>query len=126
MGSFHFHLSLLTPLVFLSDLGLLLRGEVVGYVEGLSDLLGGLALDHACHGGTGEVQQRLNVHVVGGKDELEEDLLVNRHECGVPLLYNLGHVGGLQRLFVGRNGEEGRKWEKKLIFEVGTSVYQVL
>jgi len=82
-----FSLSLLAPLVLLSHLCLLLRGEVVGDIEGLSYLLGGLPLDHAGHGGTGEVKKGLDVHVVGGKDELEEDLLVD-----------LGHVGGLERL----------------------------
>ena len=39
-------LSVLGPLVLAADLLLLLGGEVVGDIERLPDLLGGLALDH--------------------------------------------------------------------------------
>ena len=48
-------LFLLTPFIFLADLLLLAGSEVVLDVEGLPDLLGGLALDHVGHGLAGDV-----------------------------------------------------------------------
>lgn len=49
-------LRLLAPLVLLPNASLLLRRKVVLNVEGLSDLLWRLALDHGGHLGTGQVQ----------------------------------------------------------------------
>lgn len=43
-------LAILGPLVLATDLILLFRGEVVLNVEGFTDLLGGLALDHVGNG----------------------------------------------------------------------------
>ena len=40
------------------------RSEIVDDVESLSDLLRGLALDHRRDFGAGQIQQRLDVHVV--------------------------------------------------------------
>jgi hypothetical protein len=76
-------LAVLGPLVLAADLVLLLGSEVVLNVERLANLLGGLALDHVC--------DSLDVHVVGGEDDLEEHLLVDLHELLVPLF----NVGGL-------------------------------
>lgn len=58
-------LSVLSPLVLAADLLLLLGCEVVGDVEGLANLLGRLALDHVGNGLAADVQQRLDVEVVG-------------------------------------------------------------
>jgi len=57
--------SLESPLVLSSDFFLLLGSEVVLDVEGLSDLLWRLALNHVCHSLTGQIQQVLDVQVVG-------------------------------------------------------------
>ena len=59
------NLAILSPLVLATDLLLLLRCEVVGDVEGLSDLLGGLALDHVGNGLAANIKKGLDVEVVG-------------------------------------------------------------
>lgn len=56
---------LLGPLVLTADLILLLRGEVVLDVEGLTDFLGRLALDHVGDSLAADVEEGLNVQVVG-------------------------------------------------------------
>ena len=70
-------LLLLAPLVLLPDLLFLARGEVVLDVERLSDLLWRLPFDHVGHRLAGDVQQALDVQVVGRQDKLEEGALVN-------------------------------------------------
>jgi len=84
-------LAVLGPLVLAADLVLLLGSEVVLDVERLADLLGRLSLDHVGDSLAADVEKSLDVHVVGGKDDLEEHLLVDLHELLVPLL----NVGGL-------------------------------
>ena len=59
------NLTILSPLVLTSNLLFLLRGEVVGDVEGLSDFLGRLALDHVGDGLATNVEQGLDIQVVG-------------------------------------------------------------
>ena len=96
----------LTPLVFLPHLLLLARGEVVLDVEGFPDLLRSLAwmrglyetdkvrlrnrdrnsqtkltLDHVGDGLAGDVEEPLDVQVVGGQDQLEQGALVHLHIC---------------------------------------------
>lgn len=56
---------LFSPLVFAADLILLLGGEVVLDIEGLTDFLGRFALDHVGDGLATDVKQGLNVEVVG-------------------------------------------------------------
>jgi hypothetical protein len=84
-------LSVLGPLVLAADLVLLLRCEVVLDVECLADLVGGLALDHIGNGLAADVEQSLDIEVVGGKDDLEEHLLVYLHKLLVPLV-NVGRL----------------------------------
>ena len=57
----------------------------------LSNLFGGLALDHVGNSLATNVEENLDVEVVGSKNDLEEHLLVNLHEFLVPLI----DVGGL-------------------------------
>lgn len=59
-------LSVLSPLVLTTNLLLLLGGEVVRDVESLTDLLRRLALDHVGDGLAANVEERLDVEVVGG------------------------------------------------------------
>ena len=63
-------LTILSPLVLTANLLLLLRGEVVGDVECLADLLWRLSLNHVCDGLTSNIQEGLDIKVVGGLDEL--------------------------------------------------------
>ena len=84
-------LTVLGPLVLAADLVLLLGSEVVLDVERLADLLRRLALDHVGDSLAADVEQSLDIHVVGGEDDLEEHLLVDLHELLVPLF----NVGGL-------------------------------
>ena len=79
------HLAILSPLVLTADLILLLGREVVLDIERLANLLRRLALDHVGDGLAADVQQGLDVHVVGREDDLEEHLLVHLHELLVPL-----------------------------------------
>ena len=58
-------LTILSPFVLTSDLLLLLRGEVVGDIECLSDLLGRLALDHIGDCLATNIKKGLYVKVVG-------------------------------------------------------------
>lgn len=76
---------LLAPLVLLLDLLLLIRCEVGGNVEGLADLLRLLTLDHVGHGLAGQVQEGLDVQIIGSQDELEEEGLLNLAELLIPL-----------------------------------------
>lgn len=80
------HLAVLSPLVLAADLLLLLWCEVIRDVECLANLLWGFALDHVGDSLAADVQESLDVKVVGGKDDLEKHLLVNLHELLVPLL----------------------------------------
>jgi len=59
------HSSILGPLVLAADLLLLLGGEVVLDVEGLADLVGGLALDHVGDRLAADVEEGLDIEVVG-------------------------------------------------------------
>lgn len=77
---------LLGPLVLATDLLFLLGSEVVLDVECLTDLLGRLALDHVGDSLAADIEEGLDVHVVGGQDDLEEHLLVYLHELYVPLV----------------------------------------
>ena len=67
-ASTSWRLAVLGPLVLPSNLLLLLRGEVIGNVEGLANLLGRLALDHVGDGLAAYVKQGLDIEVVGGLD----------------------------------------------------------
>lgn len=57
--------SLFGPFILATDLVLLLRGEVVLNVKGLPDLLRRLALDHVGDCLTTDIQQSLNIEIVG-------------------------------------------------------------
>ena len=57
--------SLLGPLVLAANLILLLGREVILDVEGLANLLGGLALDHVGDGLAADVEESFDVKVVG-------------------------------------------------------------
>jgi hypothetical protein len=71
-------LTVLSPLVLTTDLLLFLRGEIIGDVECLSDFLGRLALDHVRDSLTTNVEEGLDVEIVGSLGELvSKDLEIN-------------------------------------------------
>jgi hypothetical protein len=73
-------LAILGPLVLAADLILLLWGEVILDVEGLSDLLWGFALDHVGHGLAADVQEGFDIQVVGSLDDQLVASLMTRSE----------------------------------------------
>ena len=79
-------LAIFSPLVLTTDLVLLFWREVVLNVECLADLLWRLALDHVGDGLAPDVEESLDVHVVGREDDLEEHLLVDLHKLLIPVL----------------------------------------
>lgn len=111
---------LFSPLVLTTDLVLLLRREVVLDVERLTDLFGGFALDHVRNSLASNVEERLDVEVVGSlsaavsrrlllpqsleahKDDLEQHLLVHLHELLVPLINICGLLSRVGVVIVGR------------------------
>lgn len=97
-------LAVLGPLVLAADLIFLLGSEVVLDVERLADLLGGLALDHVGNGFAANIEERLDVHVVGGEDDLEQHLLVDLHEFLVPFLDVGGLLAGIGVVVLGWGG----------------------
>jgi len=58
-------LAVLSPLVLAADLIFLLGSEVVLDVECLPDLVGRLALDHVCDRLAADVEEGLDVEVIG-------------------------------------------------------------
>lgn len=58
-------LTILSPFVFTFDLSLILGSEVVLDVEGLSNLLRGLTFDHVRHGFASDIQQGLDIEIIG-------------------------------------------------------------
>ena len=111
---------LLSPLVFTTDLILLLRGKVVLYVECLTDLFWGLALDHIRNRLAPDIQQRLDVKVVGSlsrctvslrsscpmlkstyKDNLKQHLLVYLHKLLIPFINVCGLLPRVGVIIVG-------------------------
>eukprot|EP00250_Pteridium_aquilinum_P034470 c7635_g2_i1 orf=2-307(-) len=61
-----------SPLIFPPDLFLFLWGEIIHNIENPSDLLWSFVLYHVCHSLAGQIQQILDVQVVGSQDEIEE------------------------------------------------------
>lgn len=98
---------LLGPLVLSLYLRFLLGSKVVLDVEQLSDLLGSLALDHVGDSLATQIQQRLDVQVVGREDDLEQHFLVDLDELAVPFgdvdVSSSGFLGGV--VGIGRGGQ---------------------
>jgi len=77
-------LLLFAPFVLLADLFFLGRSEIVLDVEGFSDFVRGLAFDHVRHGFAGDIEESLDVEVIGGEDEFEQSALIHFEELDVP------------------------------------------
>lgn len=59
-------LTVLGPLVLPANLLLLLGSEIVGDIESLPDFIGRLALDHVRNGLASDIEERLDIEIVGG------------------------------------------------------------
>ena len=81
-----------SPSVFLLDLSFFFWSEVVLDVEIFADLNNGLILDLRCDLGAGELEEWLNIEVVGCHDKLEELFLLEVNVIGVPLVHDLCHI----------------------------------
>ena len=90
--------ALLGPLVLFHDLSLFLGSEIVLDIEELADLRDGAVLDQRGDLSAGELQEGLDIEVVGGQDKLEQDLLVEVHELGIPGGGHIVQVVGAQGL----------------------------
>ena len=77
------------------------RGEIILDIESLADLLRRLSLDHVGNGLASQVQQLLNVKIVGSQDELEQSGLIDLAEVQIPA-NNV--ISALLILLVLRNG----------------------
>ena len=92
-------LKIVGPLVLLSHLSFLLRGEVANNVQVLADLLDSLVLDEAGNAGRAQVEERRNIEVVGGEGQVIQSVVVGAHdEGGVKFLDQLGKISILQWL----------------------------
>jgi len=78
-------LAILSPFVLPTDLVLLFGGEIILNVERLSNLLGGLSLDHIRDRLAANIKESLYVKVICCKDDFKEHFLINLHELLVPL-----------------------------------------
>jgi hypothetical protein len=58
------HSAIFGPLVLSADLLFFLGSEIIGNIEGLSDLLWRLALDHVCDGFAANIKEGLDVKIV--------------------------------------------------------------
>jgi len=101
---------LLSPLILPADLVFLFWGEVILNVECFADLLWRLSLDHVGNSFTTDVEESLDIQVIGSletvvstcvqskftrtgvshQNNLKQHLLVNLHELLIPLF----DVGG--------------------------------
>lgn len=75
---------LLTPLIFLPNLLLLCRGEIIFDVEQLANLFRSLSFDHVRHSLASNVQESFDVKVVGSQDYIKKYGLVYTKEFLVP------------------------------------------
>ncbi len=92
-------LKIVRPLVLLSHLCLLLRGEVAHNVQVLTNLLDGLVLDEAGNAGRAQVKERRNIKVVSCEGQVVKSVVVGAHdEGGIELLDQLGKISILKRL----------------------------
>lgn len=64
----------------------------------------GLPLDHASDRSAGQIQQGLDIHVIGREDQFKEQDLLEIDKIGIPLLHNIGHDLTLERFLNFRHG----------------------
>lgn len=85
--------SFLCPFVFLANLFFFFRGKVVLNPKQIADLLRCLSLDHVGNRLTAQVQQRLDVHVVGCEDNVKYLFFIIPDKSAIPGLDVIGVAG---------------------------------
>lgn len=79
-------LTILAPLILATYLLFLFGRKIIYNVKCLADFLRALAFDHIGDSLTGQIQQRLNVQVVGSENEFKKCALVDLDKLLVPLV----------------------------------------
>jgi hypothetical protein len=95
------------PGIFPINLRPLLVGQFRLNVENGSQFLRALALDHDGHGEAGQVEQRLDVHVIGRGDQIKQQLPVNFDKRGIPRLDQFREFVGGQGGLINRKRKTG-------------------
>jgi hypothetical protein len=95
------------PGIFPINLRPLLVGHFRLNVEYGPQFLRALALDHDGHGEAGQVEQRLDVHVIGRGDQIKQQLPVNFDKRGIPRLDQFREFVGGQGGLVNRKRKTG-------------------
>ncbi len=88
----------LSPLILLHNLRLLLRREIILNVEELPYLRDRSILDEWCNLSTWQLQQWLNVQVIGCQDHLKEHLLIQVDKLSIPWWGHIIQVVGSEWL----------------------------
>jgi len=86
------HLTVLTPLILLTNLLFFLGSEIVLDVEGLANLLRGFALDEVSNRPASKIEELMNVEVVCGKDEFKDGVEIDLAEFLVPIVDGVVHL----------------------------------
>lgn len=116
---------LLSPFVLRADLSFFLWREVILDIEGLADIFWRLALDHICDGLATNIEEGLDIKVVGSlgklstlpsrnifdvarkperkeyQNDFEQHLLVDLHEFLIPFIDICGFPAGVVVLVAG-------------------------
>jgi hypothetical protein len=84
-------LGLLTPPVLIPYLRLFLGRKVVGNVKSRPNIIRRLSLDHTGDSRTGQIQKRLDIHIVGSQNEFKQQNLLQLDKVSIPLLDHVRH-----------------------------------
>ena len=90
-------LLLFAPFVLLANLLFFSRGKIILDVECLTNFLRSFAFDHVGNSLASNIQQALNVQIIGSQNELKKGSLINFEEIRVP---RTDIVGSLLLVFV--------------------------
>ena len=88
----------LSPLVLFHNFGIFLGSKIILDVEELSDFRNAAVPDEGGNLSARELEQGLDIQVVGCNNELEEDFLIEVHKFRVPGRGHITQVVGTERL----------------------------
>lgn len=80
------HLLFFTPFIFFANLFFLWRCEVIFYVEGLAYFIRSLPFNHVSHGFACDVQESLDIQVVGSQNKFKQSALVHLYQIDISKL----------------------------------------
>lgn len=87
---------LFDPRILVLDLRILFGGKLGRDIEHVPKLRSRLALDENTHRQARQVQERLDIHKVGGGDQIKQHILFNLDEIRIPLLDQVFEFGRLE------------------------------